>query len=275
MSRLAFRIRPLGVGDLLDEMISLYRRHFLLLIGIGAVLLVPLAVLQLLYQLALFFGDYLWLVGAISLLYSVVFLVAYLAILLATTHAVSEIYLGRRPKVRGAYAAGMRRFGGALVLSLLVSLALILMAVTIVGIPAAIYFGVSWLLAPQVLLLEDLGVRKAVGRSRALVSGSWWRVAGIGVLIFLLEAVIQMVFSLPQTILQGVAVLSDPSGMGLAVATVLGVLIGTASQVIAGPIWFCGLVLLYYDLRVRREGFDLELRAREMGAEADATPVME
>lgn len=84
-----------------------------------------------------------------------------------------------------------------------------------------------------------------------------------------------MVFSLPQTILQGVPVLTDPSGMGFAVATVLGVLIDTASQVVAGPIWFCGLVLLYYDLRVRTEGFDLELRAREMGAEADAAPVME
>ena len=41
------RLRPLDVGDLLDETFRLYRRHFWLLIGVGAVALLPATAISL------------------------------------------------------------------------------------------------------------------------------------------------------------------------------------------------------------------------------------
>lgn len=266
MSQATFRLRPLGVGDLLDETVQLYRRHFLLFIGIGALLLVPLAVLQLLSQLILSdVRDFAVLMAA-SAVSTLVSGLAYVAMLLAMTYAVSEVYLGRRPTVRTAYAGGLKRLGAAIGLSILVFLGLALIAITLLGIPVAIYFGTAWALSLQALLLEGLGIRRAMGRSRSLVRGSWWRVLGITLLLSILVAVIQMAFSLPGGILQGVAQFSNPSGSGtaFALASVISALMGTAAQVIAGPIWYCGLVLLYYDLRIRKEGFDLELLAQGM-----------
>jgi hypothetical protein len=45
MSYAAPRLRPMSAGDIIDEAIRLYRRHFRLFIVIGAIALVPLGLL--------------------------------------------------------------------------------------------------------------------------------------------------------------------------------------------------------------------------------------
>jgi hypothetical protein len=262
-------LRPMGVGDLLDETIRVYRRHFLVFVGIGAVLWVPMAVLQLVPQTLVHssrlapdtgsLGSATGLAWIINLLSGL----AYIAFELAITCAVSEAYLGRRPTLGAAYSAGLRRFRAAVGLSFLVLLLGGLLAVTLVGIPFSIYYGVGWIVAVQALLLEGLGIRGAMGRSRALVRGNWWRVCGITTLLLILQLVLQMVFSVPAGVV-GVFALDETSQFAFTMLSVVGALMGTAAQVIGGPIWFIGLVLLYYDLRIRQEGFDLELLGQQM-----------
>ncbi len=254
----SFRLRPLGVGDLLDETIQLYRRHYALFIAIAAWVFVPLGIVQLLQQLVLLGTRDLVLSGLVALLPAPILWVGSFAMGLAMTYAVSEVYLGHDPAVGRAYSRGFRRFWGALGLSILVGLALILLSITILGIPVAIYFGVGWSLAIPVLLLEGADIGKAMGRSRSLVKGSWWRILGILVLLGVIMWVVQFAFSFVAGLF---GALLPRESIGSSVVTVLA---STVGELVSAPIWTAGIVLLYYDLRVRKEGFDLELLAQAM-----------
>lgn len=260
----AVRLRPLGVGDLLDETIRLYRSHFLHLVTVAAVTLVPATLLLNAAQvLALPLGGggsrnslAFAVVSAVS---AAAFGLAYVVGSAALTLAISEAILGRRLRLRAAYARGLRRLWAIVGLGMLVSVALVVMFLVF---PVAIYFSVCWALAYQVLLVEDTGIRRALSRSRALVRGRWWRTLGILTLIGLFTGAISLAFSLPGIILTGVAVLLGPSAM--IVATVVNALFSAAGQVLVVPVQLSAFVLLYYDLRVRQEGLDLELRVAEV-----------
>ncbi len=274
------RLRPLGVGDLLDEIIRLYRNHFVLLAGVVAVVMVPVYVVLDAVQLVVgndgravpgFSTAMILGLGGFTFLWVLLSLVAYMAVVLALTWAVSEIYLGRRPTIASAYSGGLQRLGGAIGMALLIGVAMTIMVVTIIGIPVATYFGICWVLSLQVLLLERRGITASMGRSRALVRGYWWRTLGILILLGILGWVVSFVFGLPSMILAGVGALMH-SGFISTLVQVVGMIFSIAGTVLVTPIQFCGAVLLYYDLRVRKEGFDLELMAREMGSAAEAGP---
>lgn len=281
------RLRPLGVGDLLDEIIRLYRNHFRLLAGISFVSLGPVALIGFLWQTFLVHPETLarpdslsslWTIWIGSGVSGILSWLANVAVNLAVTYAVSEIYLGRSPSIRSAFAGGLRRFGAALWLTIVLGLAVGLMALTIVGIPFAIYFGICWALTFQGFVLEGLGIRTAMGRSRALVRGSWWRVLGIAILISLIGIILALVIGMLGGVLDFGLLFARSGGFGLAVLRILTFVVNLAAQVFTAPIWYCGAVLLYYDLRVRKEGFDLELMAREMGgspASPQAGPALE
>ncbi|MGA8746732.1 MAG: hypothetical protein WB507_12860 [Solirubrobacterales bacterium] len=78
---------------------------------------------------------------------------------------------------RGMLRCFWRVVGG----QLLATLGVTLMALTIIGIPFAIWKYVDWQFVQQEILFEDRGLREAFRRSSRLVSGRWWhtvRVAG-------------------------------------------------------------------------------------------------
>src|SRR5579884_3948758 len=93
-------LRPLSTGEILDRTFSLYRRHFLLFMGISAipqVLVVALNLTQTLYlggPGSRYFGSML-MYGLFILVVAVVGVVAYLFSQGGTILAVSELYLGR------------------------------------------------------------------------------------------------------------------------------------------------------------------------------------
>jgi hypothetical protein len=82
---------------------------------------------------------------------------------------------------RAAYAGMWRRFRRVVGAQLLVTLMLIGMAITIVGLPFAAWKYVGWLFVQQRILFEDESLREALRNSSRLVRGRWWyalRVAG-------------------------------------------------------------------------------------------------
>lgn len=269
MSHPSLRFRPMGIGDLLDETINLYRRHFLLFAGIEAVLLVPLAAVQLFLiphgtarlspVMSLAFA------GSTSI-YVALFGLAELYIQSAVMYAVSAVCLGEPITIGGAYALVYRRWWSLLGLSLLYGLAVVVLSVTLIGIPFAIYLAVAWGFSYPALLLEGTGVRQAFGRSRSLIRGSWWRVFGIILLVSVLLWIVSTVFSVPTLILAGLSLGLHLEGPAAVAVGALQAVVSTAQQVIIGPINDCCWILVYYDLRVRKEGFDLELQAREIGS---------
>src|SRR5262249_41153494 len=112
-----------------------------------------------------------------------------------------------------------------------------------------------WIFIPQVIVLEGVTVGESLGRSWQLVSGSFWRVFGYGLLVFVAYLVVQV------GITDAVALALSPLGVGGAIA---GGLVSAAVSTLSLPFLFGAITLLYYDLRVRKEGFDLELLARDL-----------
>ncbi|MBI4322384.1 MAG: glycerophosphoryl diester phosphodiesterase membrane domain-containing protein [Chloroflexi bacterium] len=277
-SRIGRELRPMGAGDILDEAIRLYRHNFRTFVGIVAVLQVPILLLQMI-QLAivgpnildfsrlgrsseplpgsLIFGSVSSLaLGGLSFL-------AFLFIEAALAAAISERYLGRRITVGRAYRATISCFWRMLGTVLVTGLILIFLAITIVFIPAAVFFGIRWAFVVQAIAIERAGVRRALFRSSRLVKGSWWRVLAIVILAAILQL---MVAGLPASmigaVLGGAAMLLSPGG--LFAFSVVNTLVGSVFGILAAPLIPIIATLLYYDLRVRNEGFDLQVLAERL-----------
>jgi len=259
-------LRPLGVGDILDEAFRIYRRNFGYLVLIGVASFGPIALL-----IALLSGLGA-LVGGPAGLAIGIFLGGLLggiggAILIAAMiYAVGGICRGRRPTIREALGRAVGRLPAMLGLTIVLIFALVLLLITIVG---WIWAGVLWSMAFPILVLEEGGVMRALARSRQLVRGSWWRVFGILLLIWLISLFISLVVGTIGGLVSGALLIAGP-GPAVGVARlVVQLVFNVAAQALTQPFDVAGLVLIYYDLRVRKEGLDLQQRAESLLA-ADA-----
>jgi hypothetical protein len=119
---------------------------------------------------------------------------------------------------------------------------------------------VCFLFVTHAVVLEGLGPVAAIGRSWKLATGSFWRVLGIYLLLTLLILVLTIVPS--YSVSAGVQLIfPDPIG-DFAMQQTLTLLASYVIQILVLPISLIAFTLLYYDLRVRKEGFDLQLRTQ-------------
>lgn len=129
---------------------------------------------------------------------------------------------------------------------------------------AAFYLG-FWSVAAPALLLENLGVIAALRRSYRLVRGTFWRVFGISLLTAVIAYVVQQIFAVPFSVI-GVLLAEVADFTGLSGALVQ-LLISDVGTILAGAVAYpftAGTVaLLYLDLRMRREGMDVEVLRSE------------
>jgi hypothetical protein len=131
------------------------------------------------------------------------------------------------------------------------------------GIVLTIWFVIMFRMAGQAVVLEREGPGRALARSWRLVRGSFWRVFGItllaGLIVVITAGVLQIPFSLFAAMAGGGNSLLPSTG-----GNVAGILITAVGGVVAGavarPISAGVAVLLYVDLRMRREGLDLVLQ---------------
>ena len=115
-------------------------------------------------------------------------------------------------------------------------------------------------------------------RSRQLAKNTWWRVCGITLAIYLLGLSMHMILSLswdtllwftdvgevenPVEIIRQMVSLDEPAERITLRSNPIGTLIGYALDAFVLPIVVIGSMLLYFDLRIRKEAFDLELMIR-------------
>ncbi|OPC82724.1 hypothetical protein B4N89_18840 [Embleya scabrispora] len=147
--------------------------------------------------------------------------------------------------------------------------ALLLLPGLIGGVVAAIYLYVCLTLAGPVLMLEKQTVRKALERSRKLVTGSWWRVCGILLLIWLIMAIVGGIIQMPFLLVSdGFTAITASKTSDIPDPTFVDLLITGIGAVIASALLYPfaagATALLYIDQRIRREALDLEL-ARAAG----------
>ncbi len=120
----------------------------------------------------------------------------------------------------------------------------------LIGFCAGVTIYTLLIIAPVVVMVEELGPLASLRRSSSLVRRRFWGVLGIAVLATIISGLIGMVVSWPVTI---PAMLFG--GNTALVLTTLGAIV---SVVITAPLVPNALALLYFDLRVRGEALDLE-----------------
>ena len=233
---------PRDVGQLVSETINIYQRDFRAFLLIASVPQVPL----LLSVVTPF-----WLSVLLSLVGAAIYFLANGAII----HAVSQRYLVREIDVGTCVQRVLEKPATILITYILVSLALIgagILAAFIIGIPIFFYLLVSWFFAGQVIMIEHKGSFDALERSRALVTGTWWRVFGIGAafVLVVLGAVLATTI-----VLVLVSLGSTP----------LAIILQAIAHAMIFPILPIGATLVYLDLRVRKENYTLDAFRADVG----------
>ena len=130
---------------------------------------------------------------------------------------------------------------------------------------AAVWFATRTLLVPPALMLEGKGFWATITRAWRLTRGSFWRLFGIYLLTSILAGIIAQIIVFPATLIAQL-VLRDPTATSFGSIVVIG--IGTVIASTLSTTFVSSVVaLLYIDVRMRREGLDVELaRAAETTA---------
>ena len=262
-------LRPLSLGEVLDRTFSLYRRHFLLFTGIAAIphlLTLALGLLQVLYlQHPVVIGQgqkartvmasahgaaASIIVGLVTL---VVILIVYLLSQGGTVVAVSELYLGRQTSI----GASLRRAWGDIV-SLFGVIALNGLA-TFAGLLLLVipgfYFACRLLVCVPAALIEGRGPQESLSRSWNLTRGFAGRAFVLYALYFALEIGIMGLLGAFLAIALS-STRSDPSMFRVWMSA--GQVATALLNSVISPFILIGTSLFYFDLRVRKEAFDLQ-----------------
>jgi hypothetical protein len=206
----------------------------------------------------------------------------------ALTSAVADSHLDRPVSFGGAYRAMFQHLGpllGAIALQVLIGIGIFLpaIAVFVLSIGALAGGGESGLGAGftficlgfllmlisfifylfvfvrlsvivPAIMVENLGPVEGVRRSWQLVQGYWWRTLGLVFLLGLINFVISAGPAFLITLLVGLFTRSVDPVMSTAITGVVTII----TQALYIPLELTAITLYYFDLRVRKEGFDLE-----------------
>ncbi len=216
----------------------------------------------------------------------------------AMARAVSEYYLGRRPSIREVYGFALRHLPSLLGVSAIAwliivaiwaafSLALVAvilstgllggevgavlepafaitaLLVVLVAVTAGLAAMVRLYAAAIVVVLEDCGAIRAISRSWQLTAGRFWTVLVVLGVLGLLVGALTMSVIWPFSF--GAEYLVQSGVITLAIAEAIRSGLSATGEVTLQPLQIVGSVLLYYDLRMRKEGFDLVMMAEAIG----------
>jgi hypothetical protein len=287
-------LRPMSTGEILDRTFNLYRNNFLLFAGIAVVPPALMLVVQLIQAGMVATpghpraaGAGLTAVGGVGVMVGwFAYLVGMAVAHAATVFAVSAVHLERTTtigesygRVRGRYGrvvwvlvqASLRAFWPVFVLIMVVAfgagliaaakggpppaaLAIVLVLLVVASFVVGIVLYLRYALAVPACVLEDIKASAAIKRSVTLSAGSRGQIFVIYFLMAVITYIVMFVFLIPATFLAAFFAKGSP-----AVATLAGGLAGFLAGALAGPIATIALSLVYFDQRVRKEAFDLQL----------------
>ncbi len=275
-------MRPLSVGEVLDVAINVYLRHAGTLFRVVLVVVAPVEVVSSLVQLSALPDaanrpalsppapgetqpirpDEVWTAVAG---FGVVFLLAFVAGTIATGacfKAVADAYLGEQPAWRSSLRFALARVHSILWVTILGGI-LVVLGLLLCVLPG-IWLWIAFAVAVPVLLTEGVKGRRALGRSRRLVKGRWWQTFALVLIGYLLASIATAVLA---GLVEATA-LTDVGETTVAYFT-LSTVANVVASVLTTPFIAAFVTVLYFDLRVRKEGFDLELLAERIGLEPD------
>lgn len=238
-------LRARSVGEILDLSFQLYRSRWRQMATATGVLVLPLLALEAVAPL-----ETLPMLESLS---GLVFMAASAAVVVIA----SEAYLGRNAAAGDAVRAAGRRFfsvwGAAIIQTLLIVLGLILFI-----IPGIIAMAVTFAMQ-QAVMIEGRTAGEAYGRSRSLARGEFVHILLTSVLAFVI-----LIFAM-----LGFGVVIEIGVDNVRLATLLTNVVLIAINPLAAVVG----TVLYYDLRIRKEAFDVAV-ATELLADTEPAPVL-
>jgi hypothetical protein len=239
----------MGVGEVVDTGIRLARRNYRLLAMTTAYAVAPAFVL----------GAILNLVLGFTAPVTIVILIGEWWGGLATITACSHLIVpsGDLDELRPSRLYHLAR--GRMWRSFLWVLVVVALAIPLtILFPLGIYLGVRWAQSWCAVVIEGDGPIQSLRRSWKLTRRAWWHSLGAlfvsGVIFGLANVVVGGLFGAI-----GALVLVTGS---VALGGLVSSLGGVVSAIFVAPFSVATYVVLYYELRARDEGFDLESRAQ-------------
>ncbi len=300
LSNLPVWIRPMTIGGVVDRSLKIYRQAFLAFLGVAIIVQVPAIISQSLME-GVQTGSppkLTMLMFLFSILGGLLALWGTGAII----HLGSETFLGRPSGFRQAGAVGLKKMFSLILASILYGLVLIgpsvvigvlvlgaesylgksgglsenlllisvLAAIGVIAIALYISLLISFSLYSQALVLEDKRGTKSLKRSRTLIrnraergffKNNIWRLSVIYLVVLAFWGALYYAPMLPGVLVKmgSLAATSVPTWLdGVTQAFRI------VGQVFVFPISILALTVFYYDIRIRGEGLDMELRASEI-----------
>lgn len=299
-------LRPLSLGELLDRSFTLYRRHFWLFVGIMALpslLALAFGVLSSALNptpapgsspddmtVSRVLAVLVWLASILVLM--VIYFITYIVALGATTVAVAELYKGNTVSIREAYLPLRGKVGRLALLLVLVSFRLV-GVMLLAGILVAVSIGVGAVASPiagglmtmvslfaamglwvwlvlryavvvPAAVLENETATDSIARSVELTEGNRLRVFALVLFTAIVTYAVLALFQGPFVVAAVAAGPESSTGFWL---TLLGTVSGSIGSAFTSPLAIVAFAVLYYDLRVRKEGLDLQVMMANLSAE--------
>ena len=272
-------LKPLAFGEVLDGSLTIFRRHFLLFVKLGIVALwLPVAMT---IYISLAGGQQQHL--GLAMLSNIISYFAGLFLSASAIRVISDAYLGHEPqfadaislgasKIWSLFVAGLAKviiIGGIGVLIGIVAAltipsmvrdgsggaALVVVLAFTVGGWFMIFVACGYAVTTPVVVLENLdSATDSLGRSWALTKGAKLRIFGIFFVAFVIVFLPIVLFALLAGVLKAGSLIT---GQAFEV-------IAAGLPIILTPLLSCVITLVYYDLRVRREGFDLQVLSEQL-----------
>ncbi len=243
-------IREQTVGDIISNTLQIYAKNFRVLFLTMIIPVVPLSIIVFLVTVAGWAGQHVLLLREIVEFLVLTFVTA------PITVAVSDYCLGNDPGVRRSYtrltAVFWKFIGTFLLVATLEIIGFILLVIP--GIILSVLFLFSMTLVP----LERRGGIDALKRSIALGKDYRWRNFGVIFLAYLIFLTGMFVIGLILGFIEAFIVTESE------LAKYLISEIGRYIALIFAPIGVIPIVLLYYDMRVRKENYDNAALAQDM-----------
>lgn len=298
----AYDFEPMSIGGILDRTFKIYRDNFIRFVTIVAIIQVPIALIMIVSLSVLQRGvpvqnrrasdqsvretrqnpenfnfgrrrtstnnagqdennPFVFFVGSFGMMISgILGMLAHILCRGALTKSVSESYLGAEITVAQAYSFVLPKFltliGAGILVVLIVYMGLILLIVP--GIIFALWFA----LTTPAIVVENLKAIKGLSRSKDLASGNLGKIFSVGFLVIAISWVIGIPFSVVGGFLGRILFSNN-----MMLMTFVNQLISIIGQVLIVPIGAIAYILLYYDLRIRKEGFDLIMLANSISSE--------
>lgn len=260
-------LRPMTLGEVLDRTFKLYKNNFLLFAGITAWPFLALLVINIGFA-----GSGLgakpaagtmppsgmltsMIAGGITFGLLYVFLLG--AAQAATVFAVSDLYLGRPTGLRDCY----KRVGAKavrVILILLMTGLIVAVGCLLLIIPGIILLCRTAISVPASMLEDSKSIR-SIERSMELTKGYAGQMFVIFLMVWIMSWLVAAIFQVP------FAFLVEAQHNVSFGTLVLQHLSGFVSQVLVGPIGTIAFSLMYYNLRVRKEAFDIQHLMASLG----------